>query len=134
MSFNDNDVSNNNINNGNNSNVNNGIDNMNNTSFDSGFNNYEKYTIIKKQGFNLKNDYYKNVYIKNDISYLFKKDETNNLMVKYIIYKKDNVSDNDIVGKIEVFINSKMVKTEDIYVRVTKEKISLFRRILNLFK
>lgn len=41
MSFNDNDVSNNNINNGNNSNVNNGIDNMNNTSFDSGFNNYE---------------------------------------------------------------------------------------------
>ena len=74
------------------------------------------------------------IYIKNDISYLFKKDETNNLMVKYIIYKKDNVSDNDIVGKIEVFINSKMVKTEDIYVRVTKEKISLFRRILNLFK
>ena len=74
------------------------------------------------------------VTIQNDISYLFKKDETNNLMVKYIIYKKDNVSDNDIVGKIEVFINSKMVKTEDIYVRVTKEKISLFRRILNLFK
>lgn len=41
MSFNDNDMSNNNINNGNNSNVNNGIDNTNNTSFDSGFNNYE---------------------------------------------------------------------------------------------
>ena len=55
-------------------------------------------------------------------------------MIKDIIYKKDNVSNNDIVGKIEVFINSKMVKTEDIYVRVTKEKISLFRRILNLFK
>lgn len=102
--------------------------------YEYGFNNYEKYMIIKKQGFNLKNDYYKNVYIKNDISYLFKKDETNNLMVKYVIYKKDNVSDNDIVGKIEVYINSKIIKTEDIYVRVTKEKISIFRRILNLFK
>ena len=58
----------------------------------------------------------------------------NFLTYNITFYKKDNVSDNDIVGKIEVFINSKMVKTEDIYVRVTKEKISLFRRILNLFK
>lgn len=44
MSFNDNDMSNNNnnnMNNMNNSNVNNGMNNMNNTSFDNGFNNYE---------------------------------------------------------------------------------------------
>lgn len=103
--------------------------------YEYGFNNYKKYLIIDKNKFNLENKYYDNVYIKNDIYYLFKEDEIDKLYIKYVIDKKDEYNDGDKVGEVKVYIDNKNVINEDIYVsKKEKKKLSLIERFLNLFR
>ena len=105
--------------------------------YEYGFSNYKKYLILSKKKFNLDNKYYDKVYIKNDISYLFKQDEVDKVYIKYVIDKVDNPKNKDKVGVVEVYIDNKKVVTEDIFVSIkekTNQKIGLFERIINLFK
>ena len=96
--------------------------------YEYGFNNYERYLIMSKKKFNLKNNYYDNLYIKNDLYYLFKNDEINNVYIKYKLDKKDNLKDGDKVGVMEVYIKNKKTLSEDIFVRVNN-KTNFFKRL-----
>ena len=107
------------------------------TLYEYGFNNYKKYLILEKKDFKLENEYYKELYIKNDIYYILKNNEINNISVKYQLKKIDKPKNNERVGKVIVYLDKKEVGEEDIFVKVkekTKKKESIFKRILNLFK
>jgi len=101
--------------------------------YEYGFNTYKRYLILSKNKFSLKNDYYDDIYIKSDIYYLFKNDEIDNVYIKYKLDKIVNPKNGDKVGKLEVYIGNKNIITKDIFVKV-KEKDSILKRILNLFK
>ena len=103
------------------------------TLYEYGFNNYKKYLIMSKKKFSLKNDYYDNLYIKNDLYYLFKDDEIDNVYVRYKLERKD-VKDNEKVGVIEIYIGSKKILSEDIFININKKKENIFSRIFKLFK
>jgi len=103
--------------------------------YEYGFKNYKKYKIISKKKFNLENKYYDEVYIKNDIYYLFKESEVDKVYIKYVIDKIDNPKNGDKVGRLEVYVENKKVIEDNIFVRIKEEKkLSLLDRILNLFK
>jgi len=104
--------------------------------YEYGFSNYKKYLILSKKKFNLDNKYYEKVYIKNDISYLFKEGETDKLYIKYVIDKVENPKNGDKIGEAQVHIDNKKVITEDIFVSIKEKnkKISLLERLKNLFK
>lgn len=90
--------------------------------FKEAFDKYQNYSILKKGYIDILNEeYYKNkLYIKDDFKYTLLKNNQNDVLVKYLIEKKKNYSDDDEVGTLEVHINNKMVHTQKIY--VTKEK------------
>lgn len=102
--------------------------------YEYGFNNYKKYLIVSKKEFNLKNDYYENLYVDNDIYYLLQESETNSISVKYVLNKIDNPANNSVVGKTIVYLNNKEILSEDIKIRTKKEKKSIIDKILGIFK
>jgi D-alanyl-D-alanine carboxypeptidase len=102
--------------------------------YEYGFNNYKRYLIISKKKFSLKNDLYKDLYIKNDLYYLFNNDEVNNVYIKYKLNKIDKPKDNEKVGVLEVYIGNKKIISEDIFVRINKKKVGIFEKILEFFK
>ena len=101
--------------------------------YEYGFNNYKRYLILPKNKFKLENDYYDDVYIKDDIYYLFKNDEIDNVYIKYKLKRLDNYMDGDRVGAIEVYIGNKKIITDDIFVKVNRKE-NFFKKIVNLFK
>lgn len=103
--------------------------------YEYGFNNYKKYLILSKKKFNLPNKYYDEVYIEEDIYYLFKEDEVDDVYIKYVIDKKDNPKTGDKVGTVEVYIDNKNIIKKDLLVRVKEEKkLNFFERIIEFFK
>ena len=101
--------------------------------YEYGFNNYKRYKILSKNKFSLKNDLYDNLYIKEDIYYLFKNNEIDNVYIKYKLSKIDNPQNNDKVGVIEIYIGNKKILTKDIFIRI-KEKRKSIKKILEIFK
>ena len=102
--------------------------------YEYGFNNFKRYLILSKGDFNLINDYYKNLYIKNDFYYLLKNDEVDKISVKYKLNKINNPKDKEIIGKAIVYLNNTIIKEENIYIRVSKKKESIISKILSIFK
>jgi len=105
--------------------------------YEYGFNNYKKYIIFSKKDFKLENDYYEDVYIKNDIYYVLKEEEKDKISVKYKIEKKNNSKNEDKIGTIEIYLDNTKVKEEDIFIKIkeeNKKKESIFTKILNWFK
>lgn len=100
--------------------------------YEYGFNNYKRYLILSKNKFYLKNDLYDNLYIKDDIYYLFKNDEIDNVYIKYKLDEID-VKDNDKVGILEVYIGNKKIIEKDIFVKINKKE-SIIDKILSIFK
>ena len=102
--------------------------------YEYGFNNYKRYKILSKNKFSLKNDLYDNLYIKEDIYYLFKNDEIDDVYIKYKLDRIDNIKDDDKVGIIEIYINNKKILTKDIFIKINKERKNIIDRILELFR
>ncbi|MBQ1812507.1 MAG: D-alanyl-D-alanine carboxypeptidase [Bacilli bacterium] len=103
--------------------------------YEYGFNNYRKYLILSKKEFGFKNNYYDNLYINSDIYYLLKKDEIDDIYVKYKLDKIEKPKDRDKVGIVEIYIGNKKIITSDIFIEVkNKRKESIFKKILNIFK
>ena len=103
--------------------------------YEYGFNNYRKYLILSKKEFGFKNNYYDNLYINSDIYYLLKKDEIDDIYVKYKLDKIEEPKDRDKVGIVEIYIGNKKIITSDIFIEVkNKRKESIFKKILNIFK
>jgi D-alanyl-D-alanine carboxypeptidase len=104
--------------------------------FEEAFKNYTNYNILKKGNIKILNEnYYENdiLYIENDYNITLPNNINNDVLLNYKLEKKDTYNDNDIVGKIEVSVNNKVVHEENIYVK-TKETIPLKNKIKEWFK
>lgn len=97
------------------------------------FKEYDKYKILNKYTFYLDVDYYKdyNLYIKEDIDLMLNKNETVDLKVNII--KKENVSDEEVVGRVKVLVDDKNTDEVNIYA-VKNNKESIFSKIYSYIK
>lgn len=103
--------------------------------YEYGFNNYKKYLILSKDNFKLENKYNWDLYIKNDISYTLREEEIDKIKVKYKLNTKNNVKNKEVVGSALIYLDNTIIKEEDIFIKIKeKEKVSIFKRILNWFK
>lgn len=103
--------------------------------FEEAFEKYTNYNILKKGNINVLNEtYYENdtLYIENDYNITLE-NKDNNVLLNYKIEKKDTYNDGDIVGKIEINVNNKIVHEENIYIKkgIT---LSFMDRVKNWFK
>lgn len=103
--------------------------------FEEAFENYTNYNILKKGNINVLNEtYYENdtLYIENDYNITLE-NKDNDVLLNYKIEKKDTYNDGDIVGKIEINVNNKIVHEENIYIKkgIT---LSFLDKVKNWFK
>ena len=89
--------------------------------FEYGFNNYKNYTILKKGKISIYNEsYYKRytLYVNNDYNYLFSKNVTSSLTLKYKLIKSRNVNNGDTVGNVYIYLGDREIHKEPIYAYV----------------
>ena len=95
--------------------------------FEYGFNNYYNVQILKKGYLNIHDKiYYKkyNLYIKEDFKYLLNDNDK-----VYINYELSEIPKENITGKAKVYVNNKMIFSEDIYAEFKKKKkYSIWRK------
>ena len=79
---------------------------------------------------------FNNVYIKDNVYVPITEDERNNLKINYVLTKNKKPMDGEVVGKAEIFLKEKIIHTEDIYIKVPKEKekLSWWQKIIRWFK
>ena len=101
--------------------------------FEEAFDNYTNYNILKEGEIEIidENYYLDTLYIKNNFNYTLE-NKDNKILLNFKLEKKQNYSDNDKVGIVEVLINDKKVHEEDIYVTKTEEK-SFFDKLKEWF-
>ena len=91
--------------------------------YDEAFSNYEKITILDKNNFEISNNYYQNkIYIKNSFSYPLTKEEQEKITTFVTLTKKTNLKNDEKVGKVEVYLESKKIHEEEIFVKIQKKK------------
>ena len=100
-----------------------------NTQGEEAFNNYTKYRILKSGRINIIGEnYYNNLSVKREFNLLLKDSDKNNVLLKYELVKKNNFSDEEVVGKVKLLVNNEKVDEQDVYVLKTQKK-SFFQRI-----
>ena len=104
-----------------------------------GFDNYKidmiksKDEVIKNIPINKGNKSSVNIFLKNDLSILSKKSDKD---IKYDYEIKVNdidlpIKSGEIVGKINLLNNKKIIKSEDLIIKEDLKKINIFKYILN---
>lgn len=90
--------------------------------YEETFDKYDKYMILNRYTFSLKEDYYKDyhLYIKNDFEVMLSEDEKDKIRLEIKLKKLDKVSDNEQVGYVYVYVKDELVHKEAIYA-VSKE-------------
>ncbi len=87
--------------------------------YEEAFNNYYSYQILKEGKINIidENYYNKEFYIKNNFSYPLLKDEKNNIYLKITLEKKEQVKDDENIGKIYVKNGDKTIYETDVFIK-----------------
>lgn len=104
--------------------------------FEEAFNNYTNYKILSKGNIKILNEsYYKNdiLYIKNDYKISLNNNVKNDVLLTYKLDKKSIYKTDDVLGKILVSINDKIVHEENIYVK-KENTLSFTDKVRNWFK
>ncbi len=106
--------------------------------YEEAFKSYSSYKILNKGYISvLGENYYKNnkLYIKHNFKYPLLDSEKDNIKLKFKIEKKRNPNNKEKVGRVEVFLADKKIKTENIYLEIkdTKRK-SLINKIKDWIK
>ena len=101
--------------------------------------NYDSYKVLNKDTFILPGEsYYNNdtLYINRDVYIMLKKEETKYLTSHIILDKKDNITDNEKVGVIKIYLDNNLIDEEDIFIiknKKRKENNSFFTKIKEWF-
>ena len=93
------------------------------------FNNYKNTKLLSKNNFNLKNNKYKNIYIKKDFSYPLTEEELTKIKKKVFYYDKPN---KDVIGKLYIYLDQDIIYNTNLYYK--KEKLSILNKIKSFFK
>ncbi len=104
--------------------------------YEYAFNNYKNLKVLNKNNFKvIKDKYYDNLYIKNDVYLTLKKGESRTLISHIKLEKKDNYKDDDIVGNNYIYLGNTLVHIEPIYAKkYNKKNQSLISKIKKWFK
>lgn len=100
------------------------------------FDNYKSYLVVSKKRFSvLGDDYYDDLYIKNDIYITLRKDETKKVVSHIKLKKLKHYKDGDKVGEDLIYVDNVLVHKEDIYVRKidSSKKNNIFSKIKKYF-
>ena len=91
--------------------------------YDKVFSEYKNYMLLDNDHFTVKDDtFYKDkLYINNDFYYTLSNPQQQNLKSIIELEKKTNYKDNDKVGINKIYIGSKLIHSEDIYISKQKE-------------
>lgn len=98
--------------------------------FEEAFGEYNSYQILNKDKVNIVGEtFYKNAYfyLKKDFTYLLKKKEIYDILIKYNLDKIDNVQSDTKVGGVKVYFKDKVIYTGDVFIKVKKEKKSFWK-------
>ena len=95
------------------------------------FNKFENYKIIDKNTFKIPNNNTNNYYLKNNVYYPLTNKEKDKINTKIIIENKDN-----ILGKISISLNNKVIHEENIYKKeiIKKDNNSIIKNLKNILK
>ncbi len=98
--------------------------------FEEAFGEYNSYQILNKDKVNIVGEtFYKNAYfyLKKDFTYLLKKKEIDDILIKYNLDKIDNVQSDTKVGGVKVYFKDKVIYTGDVFIKLKKEKKSFWK-------
>ena len=107
--------------------------------YEYAFNNYKSYKILDKNTYKVSEDtYYQGkLYIKKDVYLTLKEEETKKLINNIKLEKKRKYKNGDVVGENQIYLDDKLILTENIYVKKENKyqpKLSFWQKILNFFK
>lgn len=103
--------------------------------YENALNTYKSYKVLNKKTFAIpKDNYYNNLYIKEDFSLLLKKEETHNLISHIKLEKKKNYQDGDIVGTNYLYLDDTLVGKVDIYAKSSNKNTSFINKLKKIFK
>ena len=104
--------------------------------YEETFDKYDKYMILNRYTFSLKEDYYKDyhLYIKNDFEVMLSEDEKDKIRLEIKLKKLDKVSDNEQVGYVYVYVKDELVHKEAIYVVSKESKLKKIKNWLFFWK
>jgi len=104
--------------------------------YEENFNKYNLVTVLKKGNVIIPNNiFYNDLYINNDFDILLTKEEEEKITLEYELTEKENYQDNEVVGKVLVKLDNKILSSKDIYVNkensIKIEKESFLSKLLN---
>lgn len=100
------------------------------------FSKYDKYKVLDKYTFIIKEDYYKDyhLYIKDDVYIMLNKNELDKVNVNIDLIKKKHVKSGDAVGRAKIYIGEEYVTEANIYAMTSDEKVNKFKSWLFFWK
>lgn len=100
------------------------------------FDKYDRYKVLDKYTFVIKEDYYKkyHLYIKDDVYVMLSKDELNKVNVNIELIKKKNIKSGDIVGKAKIYVKDEFIEEANIYALSSSDKMDKVKRSLFFWK
>lgn len=103
--------------------------------YENAFNTYKSYKILNKKTFSVpKDNYYDNLYIKEDFNLLLKKEETHNLISHIKLEKKKNYQTGDIVGTNYLYLDDTLVGKVNIYAKSNDKNTSFIDKLKQILK
>lgn len=106
--------------------------------FEYGFNNYNKYQLLKTGKLSIDDDYYKSyeLYLKNDFYYPLTLSEKDTIKIDYQLDKVRSIKNDIKVGAAKVYMGEELIHEEDIYLKIKEKenKKNIFQKITDWFK
>ncbi len=104
--------------------------------YEEAFAKYTSYTLIDKGNISVLGDtYYQNdtMFIKKDFKYPLLESEKEAIILKYQLDKKRHFNSGDKIGKVNLYIGDKKVKSQNIYINKGKPKLTIIQKIKSWF-
>lgn len=100
------------------------------------FSKYDRYKVLDKYTFVIKEDYYKkyHLYIKDDVYVMLNKNELDKVNVDVKLIKKKRVRSGDVVGSAKVYVDGDFVEEVYIYALSYESKMNKFKKWLFFWK
>lgn len=97
------------------------------------FKEYKGYYILKGGDISVLNtDNQNKFYVENNFIYPLKDNEKDSVKLKFML-EKNEYSDQDKVGILEIYVGDEKVHEEDVYAKV-EQKVTLWQKLINYFK
>ncbi len=101
--------------------------------YDKAFKNYKNYLLIDKDNFKIDKSFYDGeIYLKKSFSYPLSKDEVND--IKTTLYIEDRTTNNDVVGKVDIYLKEELIGRLNIYKKKEKKPKGFIEKFKGLFK